>query len=71
MNDPRYKVTDLDDPEFSFMIFDHIHEVQDWITQEVDRRVQFLVDHCLYDVTEEEREDLEKLEHSSLKITEI
>ena len=45
--------------------------MQDWITEEVENRVQFFVDHSPYMVTEKERTDQEQLEYSLIQIKEV
>ena len=51
--------------------FDLFDEMQDWITEEVEGRVQFFVDHSPFSVSDKERKDQEQLEYSLIQIKEI
>ena len=69
-----YQVTyarDYLDPHPTVKTFDEWYEMQDWITEEVEHRVQFFVDHSPYMVTEKEREDQEQFEYSLIQIKEV
>jgi hypothetical protein len=69
-----YQVTyacDSLDPNPVVKTFSEWYELQDWITEEVERRVQFFVDHSPFMVTEQERLDQEQIEHTLLKIEEV
>ena len=69
-----YRVTyscDSLDPNPVVKTFLEWDEMQDWITEEVERRVQFFVDHSPFMVTEQERLDQEQIEHTLLKIEEV
>jgi len=70
----KYKLTHavcyLDsNPEIK--IFDLWDELQDYITEEVERRVQFQVEHSPYSISEEEREAIEQEEYTLVKIEEL
>ena len=56
-------------PEIKY--FDLWDELQDYITEEVDRRVQFQVDHSPFSISEKEREEIEEEEWTLVKIEEI
>ena len=51
--------------------FDDWDELQDYITQEVERRVQFQIDHSSYSISENEREKIEQEEYTLVKIEEL
>tara|TARA_B100001093_G_scaffold257048_1_gene245844 strand:+ start:47 stop:262 length:216 start_codon:yes stop_codon:yes gene_type:complete len=51
--------------------FDLWDELQDYITEEVERRVQFQVEHSPYSISEEEREAIEQEEYALVKIEEL
>ena len=51
--------------------FDDWDELQDYITQEVERRVQFQIDHSPYSISEKEREGIEQEEYTLVKIEEL
>ena len=70
----KYKLTHavcyLDsNPEIK--IFDLWDELQDYITEEVERRVQFQVEHSPFSISEKEREEMEEEEWTLVKIEEI
>ena len=52
-------------------IFDLWDELQDYIIEEVERRVQFQVDHSPFSISEKEREEIEEEEWTLVKIEEI
>tara|TARA_R100001163_G_C4932452_1_gene107820 strand:+ start:281 stop:493 length:213 start_codon:yes stop_codon:yes gene_type:complete len=52
-------------------IFDLWNELEDYITEEVERRVQFQVDHSPFSISEKEREEIEEEEWTLVKIEEI
>ena len=69
-----YKVTysiDHLDNNPTIKIFDEWYEMQDWISEEVNNRVQWTVDHSPYSISEEELEQLEEEEYSLITIKEI
>ena len=51
--------------------FDDWDELQDYITEEVERRVQFRVEHSPFSISEKEREDIEQEEYTLVKIEEL
>ena len=70
----KYKVTyaiDSLDPNPTIKIFDFHHEMEDWITDEVSRRVQFWVDHSSHSINEFELQGLEQDEFSLITIEEV
>ena len=69
-----YQVTyacDSLDPNPVRKTFTEWYEMQDWITQEVERRVQFFVDHSPFMVTDQERLDQEQSEYTLINIKEV
>ena len=65
-----YAIDTLDtSPEVKF--FDLFNEVEDYLTEEVERRVQWAVEHSQYSISEEERQRLEEFEYSLITIEEI
>jgi len=74
MEDNMWKVTyasDNLDPNPTIKIFDLWNELEDWINEEVQDRVQWTVDHSPYSISEEEREQIEELEFSLVNIKNI
>tara|TARA_R100001015_G_C4521555_1_gene90423 strand:- start:424 stop:606 length:183 start_codon:yes stop_codon:yes gene_type:complete len=51
--------------------FDDWDELQDYITEEVERRIQFQIDHSPFSISEKEREDIEQEEYTLVKIEEL
>tara|TARA_X000001388_G_C2217165_1_gene117733 strand:- start:986 stop:1216 length:231 start_codon:yes stop_codon:yes gene_type:complete len=51
--------------------FDDFDEMQDWISEEVNNRVQWTVDHSPYSIDEEELKGIEEEEYSLITIQEI
>ncbi len=69
-----YQVTyarDYLDPNPTVKTFNEWDEMQDCITEEVERRVQFFVDHSPFMVTDQERLDQEQIEYTLLTIKEV
>ena len=72
--DRTYQVTyacDSLDPNPLVKTFSEWYEMQDWITEEVERRVQFFVDHSPFMVTDQERLNQEQIEYTLLTIKEV
>ena len=69
-----WKVTyaiDSLDPNPTIKIFEFHHEMEDWISEEVQHRVQWTVDHSPYSISEEELKQIEELEFSLVNIQNI
>jgi len=72
--EPRYKVTypccEMDSkPTVKFFAFHH--EMEDWVHEEVQRRVDFTVQHSFDTVSEEELKQIEEYEYYLVKIEEV
>lgn len=70
----RYKVTyaiDSLDPNPVVEIFDAEWEALDWLHDEVSRRVEYLVQHSPYAVSEEDYADIEETEYSLTRIEKL
>lgn len=50
--------------------FDTVYEAQDWVSDEIERRVQHQVDHSPYTVTDDDREAMTENESTLFTITE-
>ena len=59
------------DPNPTIKYFDLFHEVEDYLTEEVERRVQWAVNHSQTSISEEERQELQEIEYSLITIEEI
>ena len=69
-----YKVTyacDSLDPNPTIKTFNCFYEMEDWINEEVEGRVQFQVDHSSYSIDEKERESIEEQERALIRIEEL
>ena len=51
------------------MTFDNINDAHDWIHEEVARRVQHVVDHSPYTLSETDIQDIETNEYTLVSIT--
>tara|TARA_R100001480_G_scaffold31165_1_gene42276 strand:- start:49 stop:264 length:216 start_codon:yes stop_codon:yes gene_type:complete len=70
----KYKVTyaiDYLDSNPTTKIFDFHHEMEDWISKEVNNRVQWTVEHSPYSISENELQGIEQEEYSLITIQEI
>ena len=50
--------------------FDTVYEAQEWVADEIERRVQHQVDHSPYTVTEDDRQAMTENESTLFTITE-
>ena len=61
----KYKITaavDNLDPSPLEIIVDDFYEVQDWVAEEIDKRIKFFVDHSPYMLTEVDLDEQRELE---------
>tara|TARA_Y100000385_G_C12974835_1_gene585687 strand:+ start:849 stop:1097 length:249 start_codon:yes stop_codon:yes gene_type:complete len=69
-----YKVTyarDSLDPNPTVKEFNFEEEAQDWIHEEVARRVSFIMEHNPLPLSDGELESLEEIEYSMINITKL
>jgi len=69
-----YKVTyacDYLDSNPTVKTFDDFDEMQDWLTEEVQSRLDFYVQHSPYTVSEDDLKGQEEIEYSLVRIEEI
>ena len=74
MKNKQYRLThsvDYLDPRPDVKYFDIWDELEDYITEEVERRVQWLVDYSPFAVSEKERQEMEENEWSLVVIDEV
>lgn len=57
------------DPNPERFEFDTWHEAEDWYWEEIERRVQFQVDHSPHTVSDEERRHMEEQERQLIRIS--
>ena len=73
--EPKYKVTyphdemDWKNPTVKYFAFHH--EMEDWVHEEVQRRVDFTVQHSFDTVSEEELKEIEEYEWYLVKVEEV
>ena len=58
------------DPSPDVIAFADVSDAEDWISEEVERRVQYQVDHSPHAVTEADREAMTEVEFTLFTITE-
>ena len=58
------------DPNPTIKYFEFFEDMEDWINEEVQRRVDFTVQHSPYTISEEELEGIEQEERCHIKIEE-
>jgi len=51
--------------------FDEHYEMEEWIFDEVQRRMDYVVQHSPYTISEEEYREIEENEYSLVRIEEI
>jgi hypothetical protein len=61
---------DVMDSHPDVIAFDTVYEAQDWIADEIERRVQHQVDHSPYTVTDDDREAMTENESTLFTLTE-
>ena len=58
------------DPNPTIKYFEFFNDMEDWINEEVQRRVDFTVQHSPYSISEEDLEGIEQEERRHIKIEE-
>ena len=61
--------SDSCDPKPDVIAFDAYWEAEDWVAEEIERRVQHMVDHSPHPVTEDERDQWAEVEAQLFTIT--
>ena len=70
----KYKVTykiDSLDANPSVEMFNNVNEMFDYIHQEVERRINWSVEHSPYSLSDKDIKDLEAIEYSLVRIDEL
>ena len=70
----NYKVTyaiDSLDSNPTVKTFEHEYEAEEWLFDEVQRRVDYVVQHSPYTITDEEYQEIEENEYSLVRIEEL
>ena len=70
----KYKVTyaiDSLDTQPVVKLFDEEYEAEEWLHDEVNRRVNFTVEHCPYKLSDREIINIEESEYSLVKLEKL
>ena len=70
----NYKVTyaiDSLDPNPTIKIFDEFNDAEEWLHDEVDRRVNFTVEHCPFKLSDSEIINIEESEYSLVRLEKV
>ena len=70
----NYKVTyaiDSLDTNPTIKIFDNHYDMEEWVHDEVQRRVEFQIEHNPFSVSEKEYREIEEYEYSLIRMEEI
>ena len=70
----NYKVTyasDYLDPKPIIKFFDEHYKMEEWVHDEVQRRIEFQIEHSPFSISEKEYREIEEYEYSLVRIEEI
>ena len=70
----NYKVTyaiDSLDTNPIIKIFEEHHEMEEWVHDEVQRRIEFQIEHSPFSISEKEYREIEEYEYSLIRMEEI
>ena len=70
----NYKVTyaiDSLDSNPTIKIFEHEYEAEEWLHDEVQERVSYIVQHSPYTISEKEYQEIEEIEYSLVRIEKL
>ena len=70
----KYKViyaVDYLDSNPTIKYFDDWYDMQDYVHDEIQRRIDYIVQHSSFTISEEEYKEIEEYEYSLLKIEEL
>tara|TARA_R100000234_G_scaffold94902_1_gene63145 strand:- start:714 stop:935 length:222 start_codon:yes stop_codon:yes gene_type:complete len=70
----NYKVTypvDYLDSKPTVKTFDNFYELEEWIAEEVQHRIDYTVQHSPYTISEKEYEEIEEYEYSLIHIEDL
>jgi hypothetical protein len=70
----KYKVTyaiDYLDSNPTIKYFDEWYDMQDYVQDEIQRRIDFTVQHSQFTISEDEYKEIEEYENSLIKIEEL
>jgi len=67
----KYKVTyaiDSLDTEPVVKLFDEEYEALEWMNDEIQRRISYVVEHSQFSISEKEYQEIEENEHTLVRI---
>ena len=70
----NYKVTypiDSLDTNPTIKTFEHKYEAEEWLHNEVQERMDYMVQHSPFSISEEEYKEIEEIEYSLVRIEKI
>ena len=70
----NYKVTyasDYLDPNPIIKTFDSHYDMEEWVHDEVQRRIEFQIEHSPFSISEEDLKDMEDIEYALIRIEEV
>ena len=70
----NYKVTyaiDSLDSNPTIKIFEHEYEAEEWLHDEVQERVSYIVQHSPYTISEKEYQEIEENEYTLVRIEKL
>ena len=70
----NYKVTyasDYLDPNPIIKTFDSHYDMEEWVHDEVQRRIEFQIEHSPFSISEKEYREIEEYEYSLIRMEEI
>ena len=70
----NYKVTyaiDSLDTNPIIKIFEEHHEMEEWVHDEVQRRIEFQTQHSPFSISEEDYKDMEDIEYALIRVEDL
>ena len=70
----NYKVTyasDYLDPNPIIKTFDSHYDMEEWVHDEVQRRIEFQIEHSPFSISEKEYREIEEYEYSLVRIEKL
>ena len=70
----KYKVTyaiDSLDTQPVVKLFDEEYEALEWMNDEIQRRIEYVVEHSQFSISEKEYQEIEENEHTLVRIEKL
>ena len=70
----KYKVTyaiDSLDTKPVVKLFDEEYEALEWMNDEIQRRIEYVVEHSQFSISEKEYQEIEENEHTLVRIEKL